>query len=151
MIVIITAVGYRIYLMCTPTIFKTTAQFTRVWIYTKQAATALRAVTAWPCHVTSQKTVIGTLIISNWKTVDREHASDMHASSSRPTDCGNSPDCVVRQRWQMIARTNCSAAASDASLSLRQCRCNQIAHCQRSLALRHLWRTSACCFVTNVP
>ena len=27
------------------------------------------------------------------KTVEREHAIDMHASSSRPTDCGNSPDC----------------------------------------------------------
>ena len=46
---------------------------------------------AWPCHVTSQKTVTGTLIISNCKTVDRVHASDMHASSSRMTDCGNSP------------------------------------------------------------
>jgi len=61
--------------------------------YIIQAATALRAVTAWPCRVTSQKTVIGTLIISKCKTVDREHASDMHASSSRLTDCGNSPDC----------------------------------------------------------
>jgi len=62
-------------------------------LYTIQAVTALRVVTAWPCDVTSQKTVIGTLIISNWKTLDREHASDMHTSSSRLTDCGNSPDC----------------------------------------------------------
>jgi len=50
-------------------------------------------VTAWPCHVTSQKAVIGTLIISRCKIVDREHASDMHASSSRLTECGSSPDC----------------------------------------------------------
>jgi len=47
------------------------------------SGTSLRAVTAWPCHVTSQKTV----------AVDREHASDMRASSCRLTDCGNSPDC----------------------------------------------------------
>ena len=95
---------------------------------------ALRAVTAWPCHVTSQKAVIGTLIISNWKTVDREHASDVHASSSRLTDCGNSPDCSCSS--MLTNDRNCSAAASDASLSLCQCRL--------SMSPNHSLPTSAC-------